>query len=78
MERVGWTELERKTERVNELLERQMLKPSTRYGYVAIDVCDREGRVCETLLAGLTRREALDFLDALERVLLREGRAFRV
>jgi hypothetical protein len=60
-----------KEKRVNDLLKNIGLKVSYRYSYVAIDIM-REGNVMETLISGLTKREAYDILDSIERVLVLE------
>ena len=62
-------DLELVTSRINSYLRNIKVKPSGRYGYIAIDVVDDQGRVLATLIAGLTKKEALEFLDALEQFL---------
>jgi hypothetical protein len=60
-----------KEERVNDLLKNIGLKVSYRYDYVAIDII-RDGKIMETLIAGLTKRETYDILESIERVLVLE------
>jgi len=62
-------DLELVTSRINSYLRNFRVRPSSRYGYMAIDVVDDQGRVLATLIAGLTKKEALDFLEALEQFL---------
>jgi muconolactone delta-isomerase len=58
---------------VNKDLERlgkkTRIKVVGRYGYTAIDKLDEQGRVWDTLIAGLTRREALDLLTSIHATL---------
>jgi hypothetical protein len=69
--RVSKEDLAVKEKRVNDLLKNIGLRVSYRYGYVAIDIM-RNGNIMETLIAGLTKREAYDILDSIERVLALE------
>jgi len=66
--RITKEDLEAMEERVNELLRRIKLRISYRYNYVAIDI-EQNGRIFDTLLAGLTKKEAYDMLYAIERVI---------
>jgi len=66
--RIRRRDLEAMEERVNEVLERVKLRISYRYDYVAIDI-EQKGRVFDTLVAGLTKREAYDVLYAIKRVI---------
>jgi hypothetical protein len=65
-------DLKAKEERVNALLREVKVRVGRRYDYVAIDMTDDEGKVLDTLAAGLTSREAFTILDCLENVLRRE------
>ena len=70
--RMTWGDLKAKEERVNALLREVKVRVGRRYDYVAIDMTDDEGKVLDTLAAGLTSREAFTILDCLENVLRRE------
>jgi hypothetical protein len=72
MQRVTLEELEVKIERINDLLKNINLKLAGRYGYWAIDYTNKEGIMKGTLVAGLSRREVKDILDAIERLLREE------
>jgi hypothetical protein len=65
-------DLETKQERVNSLLRKIKVRVGYRYGYTAIDII-RNGNVYETLIAGLTKREAYDILDCIEEIMFLEG-----
>jgi len=69
MVRVGRKELKFAENRVNYLLKNIRLKVSSRYGYKAIDICDKNGNVIDTLIAGLSGKEAWNILDAIARVI---------
>lgn len=57
-------------DRLNSFLKRVNVRVAGRYGYTALDLVDKEGgAVVDTLIAGLTKREAKEFLDAMERLL---------
>jgi hypothetical protein len=49
------------------------LKVAYRYGYTAIDVLDDDGKMRDTLIAGLTKSEAFNILSAIERILMWEN-----
>jgi len=70
--RVTSRDLKVKEERVNALLREVKVRVGRRYDYTAIDMTDDEGKVLDTLAAGLTSREAFTILDCLENVLRRE------
>jgi hypothetical protein len=58
---------------VNCLLKKCKLKVAYRYNYVAIDILDKNsGNMKDTLIAGLTKRQAYDILEAISRILLLE------
>jgi len=57
-----------KASRVNKFLKKINLIPSWRYDYTAIDIADKEGRIKDTLVAGLTKAEAWQILESIERV----------
>ncbi|MEM2615742.1 MAG: hypothetical protein QXO44_03240 [Thermoplasmatales archaeon] len=58
---------------VNELLDNIQLRVTRRYNYIAIDIYDKQGeRIRDTLIAGLTKGEAAEFLHAVRRILLME------
>jgi len=67
--RIKKKDLEAKERHVNQLLDKIKLKVCYRYNYVAIDIL-KEGRVYDTLVAGLTKKQAYQILDAIDRVLL--------
>jgi len=69
MKRVTLKDLERAEASANCFLKRIRLRVEGRYGYTAIDITDPNGRVIGTLVAGLTKREALTILQAIKRVL---------
>jgi hypothetical protein len=71
-ERITKEDLEIKSKRVNEYLKKINLIPAYRYDYTAIDITDKTGRMIDTLIAGLTKREAFDILSSIENVLRRE------
>jgi hypothetical protein len=65
--------IERMAKRVNERLKNIELRPAYRYGYTAIDVFDKKtGHMKETLISGLTKREAFEILFIIEYVLRQE------
>ena len=53
----------------NLYLKRVKLRVEGRYGYTAIDLTHPDGRVIDTLIAGLTKRQALQILQAIKRLL---------
>ena len=67
--RVTWSDVERAAERLNYYLKNVNVKPGRRYGYTALDVTDKEGNMKDTLIAGLTMREARDWMNAMENLL---------
>jgi hypothetical protein len=69
--RITKKDLTVKEGRVNELLKNIKLKVSYRYNYIAIDIT-KEGKILDTLIAGLTKPQAYDILECLERVLTLE------
>jgi len=71
--RITKKDLEAMEERVNDLLEKIKLRVGYRYGYVAIDL-ERNGRVFDTLVAGLTKRGAYDVLYCIRQVIELEHR----
>jgi hypothetical protein len=70
--RITKKDLTVKEGRVNGLLKNIKLKVSYRYNYVAIDITNTEGKILDTLIAGLTKPQAYDILECLERVLTLE------
>jgi len=70
--RVRKKDLEIFERRVNNILKDHNLsvKVSYRYNYTAIDIA-RKGRVVDTLIAGLTKREASLILLGIERIFTR-------
>jgi len=71
--RITRKDLEIMAKRVNELLNCIKLRISRRYNYIAIDV-EKNGKIYDTLIAGLRIREAYDILYCLEQVLSMERR----
>jgi len=69
--RITRKDLEAKEMRVNLLLHRISLRVGGRYGYTAIDIY-RNGKLVDTLVAGLTKKQAYTVLDCIERVLREE------
>jgi len=69
--RVTKRDLEKKVERVNYLLRNVKLKVAYRFGYTAIDVM-KNNVPFETLISGITKRQAYDILDCIERLKLLE------
>jgi len=67
--RVTWSDVETAAERLNYYLKKVNVKPGRRYGYTALDVTDKEGNMKDTLIAGLTMREARDWMNAMENLL---------
>lgn len=68
-ERITVKDLENAQEYANDFLKHINLKVGFRYGYTAIDVTDKDGRIFDTLIAGLTKRQAYDLLYALGKAL---------
>jgi energy-converting hydrogenase Eha subunit F len=54
---------------VNYYLKNIQLKVARRYNYIAIDIYKRDGGIIDTLIAGLSKREAYDILSSIARVL---------
>jgi len=69
--RITKADLEVKEKRVNQLLKKIQLKIAGRYGYTAIDIYEGD-RLRDTLISGLTKREAYNILDAIETILTLE------
>jgi hypothetical protein len=70
MWRIRDKDLELDEKIVNELLKNIQLKVSGRYNYTAIDIVDKKtNHVMDTLLAGLTKKQAHEILRAIERIL---------
>jgi len=69
--RISKRDLKAIESRVNSRLKKIELRVSYRYGYVAIDIY-RDGVNCDTLIAGLTNKEAFNILECIERVLMLE------
>jgi acyl-CoA synthetase (AMP-forming)/AMP-acid ligase II len=67
--RVTWSEVERAADNLNYFLKNVNVKPGRRYGYTALDITDKAGRMKGTLIAGLTTREARDWMDAMAHLL---------
>jgi len=55
-----------KAKRVNKFLQEINITPRFRYGYTALDIEDKEGKIKDTLIAGLTKTEAWKILDCIE------------
>jgi TATA-binding protein-associated factor Taf7 len=72
--RISKNDLEAMEKRVNQLLNSIKLKVAYRYSYAAIDVLDDDGKVRDTLIAGLTKSEAFSILSAIERILRWENK----
>jgi hypothetical protein len=69
--RITKQDLEAKEKRVNELLDKNgnlRLKVSYRYNYVAIDIF-LGNKIFDTLIAGLTKKEAYNILESIEKAL---------
>jgi len=64
--------VEIEADRINRLLENIALRLARRYDYYAIDIYDKQGKCLDTLVAGLSRREAKTVLEALYYVLLND------
>jgi len=73
--RVTNRDLKTKEEIVNGLLRNVSLRVEKRYNYIAIDICDKSGKVLETLIAGLTKKQTYNILDVVERILMLESKA---
>jgi len=69
--RISKRDLEVVEKRVNSRLKNIQLKVSQRYGYTAIDI-KKDAEIYDTLIAGLSKREAYDILKCIERVLMLE------
>lgn len=54
---------------VNQQLNNINLRITRRYNYFAIDICNKDGQVLTTLLAGLSGRQAYDILNAILSIL---------
>jgi hypothetical protein len=67
--------LDAMADRVNARTKNIKLKVARRYDYYAIDMYSPNGNVIDTLIAGLSAKETEDILSAIERVLMKEGRA---
>jgi len=65
-------DLKEREQSVNALLNMVKLKVARRCGNTAIDICHPKGRAKDTLLAGLTKRQAYDVLYAIKMVLVHE------
>jgi len=73
MQRITNYDLSIHEKRVNELLKNVQLRISRRYNYIAIDLFDNKTKTLkETLIAGLTKKQTLEILEALERILTLE------
>jgi hypothetical protein len=70
--RISKQDLELKERRVNELLRKINVKIAYRYDYTAIDMYDKNGKMLDSLIVGLTKPEAFTILDALENILRHE------
>jgi hypothetical protein len=66
---VTWSDVERAADNLNYFLKNVNVKPGRRYGYTALDITDKEGHIKDTLIAGLTKREARDWMDAMAHLL---------
>jgi translation initiation factor IF-3 len=69
--RITKQDLEAKEKRINELLEKDTnikIKVSYRYNYVAIDIF-LGNKIFDTLIAGLTKKEAYNILESIEKAL---------
>jgi hypothetical protein len=67
--------LDAMADRVNARTKNIKLKVARRYDYYAIDMYSPNGNIIDTLIAGLSAKETEDILSAIERVLMKEGRA---
>jgi diphthamide synthase subunit DPH2 len=66
-------DLEEAVKRVNSILDNIELIISYRYNYVAIDMKSRKrGMLIDTLISGLTKREAYNILKCIETVWTQE------
>ena len=74
--RITDRDLRIKEEVVNGLLRKISLKVTRRYDYTAIDIYSKTtGEFIDTLAAGLTKRQAFEVLESIERVLRLESKA---
>ena len=70
--RVRDSDLEVMEQRVNALLRNVKVKVAHRYNYTAIDLTKPDGSIIDTLLVGLTKKEAYEILEAISSLLLHE------
>jgi hypothetical protein len=66
--RVTEKDLRIQEKRVNDLLKNIQVKVAFRYNYTAIDLV-KNGVMTDTLITALSKRMALDILEAIERLL---------
>jgi hypothetical protein len=71
--RISKEDLEYMERRVNSYLKNIRLKVAGRYNYIAIDMYKKDGSVLDTLVAGLSKREAYEILRCIAEVLRRES-----
>jgi len=67
--RITKKDLEIAEKRVNDLTKQCNIRVSYRYNYVALDLETKQGTTFDTLVTGLTKREAHRILYAIEQVL---------
>jgi len=68
--RITDKDLKVKEKAVNELLDKVQVKIGHRYSYTAIDLVSKENNtMITTLIAGLSRKEAFEFLEAIQTLL---------
>jgi len=72
--RVTKEDLMEKQKRVNEALRNINIKVCFRYNYTALDLLDKQGKIIDTVVAGITKIEAFRILNSIETVLLYEGK----
>ena len=69
MERMKKHDIERAANILNKMLANagalERVHPEGRYGYIGLDAYDLEGRCRRTVKTGLTKRAAVDYLDAM-------------
>jgi len=76
MQRITKSMLEAKEKSVNQYLSKIKLRVAYRYNYTAIDIQKSDsGIMLDTLISGLTKREAFNILNAIETVLWNELKA---
>lgn len=67
MERITEKDLKQKQAWLNELLQNHNRKVEIghRYNYIALDLYDLKGKLRTTIITGLTKRQADDYLSAM-------------